>query len=195
MDYVFDLNPAGEEDINKRIEMQLAYIELRRPIIIASEERDKMNKILEYNGYKTRIVYSQKDNVYCGAIINIGDSVSFHSENISTIEDEFHKAVDDYIEMCKSIGKNPRLNGDRMVKFSILKTILDSEKIMTEIQLYENSQKRSPYIFVNGKMISSFSVVPLMNTIELDENGYLGEYKGYKVFRNDDLKYGEMELR
>ena len=82
-----------------------------------------------------------------------------------------------------------------MAKFSILKTILDSEKIMTEIQLYENSQKRSPYIFVNGKIISSFSVVPLMNTIELDENGYLGEYKGYKVFRNDDLKYGEMELR
>lgn len=109
MDYVFDLNPAGEEDINKRIEMQLAYIELRRPIIIASEESDKMNKILEYNGYKTRIVYSQKDNVYCGAIINIGDCVSFHSESIFKIEDEFHKAVDDYIELCKSIGKEPKI--------------------------------------------------------------------------------------
>lgn len=154
-----------------------------------------MNKILEYKGYKTRIVYSQEDDVYCGEIINIDDSVSFHSENISTIEDEFHKAVDDYIELCKSIVRNPRLDNDKMAKFSILKTILDSEKIMTEIQLYENSQKRSPYIFVNSKMISSFSVVPLMNTIELDENGYLGEYKGYKVFRNDDLKYGEMELR
>lgn len=154
-----------------------------------------MNKILEYKGYKTRIVYSQEDDVYCGEIINIDDSVSFHSDNISTIEDEFHKAVDDYIELCKSIVRNPRLDSDKMTKFSILKTILDSEKIMTEIQLYENSQKRSPYIFVNGKMISSFSVVPLMNTIELDENGYLGEYKGYKVFRNDDLKYGEMELR
>ena len=66
---------------------------------------------------------------------------------------------------------------------------------MTQRKLYENSQKRSPYIFVNGKMISSFSVVPPMNTIELSENGYLGEYRGYKVFRNDDLKYGEMELR
>ena len=109
MDYVFDLNTAVEEDINKRIEMQLAYIELRSPIIIASEERDKMNKILEYNGYKTRIVYSQEDDVYCGEIINIDDSVSFHSENISTIEDEFHKAVDDYIELCKSIGKEPKI--------------------------------------------------------------------------------------
>lgn len=153
-----------------------------------------MNKILEYKGYKTRIVYSQEDDVYCGEIINIDDSVSFHSENISTIEDEFHKAVDDYIEMCKSIGKNPRLNGDKMAKFSILKTILDSEKIMTEIQLYENSQKRSPYIFVNSKMIDSFSVTLPIDSPEL-EAAYLGEYKGYKVFRNDDLKYGEMELR
>ena len=151
-------------------------------------------KILEYKGYKTRIVYSQEDNIYCGEIINIDDSVSFYSENISTIEDEFHKAVDDYIELCKSIGKNPRLDGDKMVKFSILKTILDSEKITTEIQLYENSQKRSPYIFVNGKMIDSFSVVSPMDSPGLGV-GYLGKYKGCKVFRNDDLKYGEMELR
>lgn len=64
-----------------------------------------MNKILEYKGYKTRIIYSQEDDVYYGEIININDSVSFHSENIPTIEDEFHKAVDDYIEMCKSISK------------------------------------------------------------------------------------------
>ena len=151
-------------------------------------------KILEYKGYKTRIVYSQEDNIYCGEIINIDDSVSFYSENISTIEDEFHKAVDDYIELCKSIGKNPRLDGDKMVKFSILKTILDSEKITTEIQLYENSQKRSPYIFVNGKMISSFSVVPSIDSPGLGVD-YLGEYRGCKVFRNDDLKYDEMELR
>lgn len=153
-----------------------------------------MNKILEYKGYKTRIVYSQEDDVYCGEIINIDDSVSFHSENISTIEDEFHKAVDDYIEVCKSIGKNPRLNGDKMAKFSILKTILDSEKIMTEIQLYENSQKRSPYIFVNGKMIDSFLVASPMDSPGLGVD-YLGEYRGCKVFSNNDLKYGEMELR
>lgn len=155
-----------------------------------------MNRILEYKGYKTRIVYSQEDDVYCGEIINIDDSVSFHSENISTIEDEFHKAVKDYIKLCRSIGKEPkkRLDGDKMAKFSILKTILDSEKIMTEIQLYENSQKRSPYIFINSKMIDSFSVALPIDSPGL-EAAYLGEYKGCKVFRNDDLKYGEMELR
>lgn len=69
-----------------------------------------MNKILEYKGYKTRIIYSQEDNVYYGEIINIDDFVNFHSENISTIEDEFHKAVDDYIEMCKLIRKEPKIN-------------------------------------------------------------------------------------
>lgn len=75
-----------------------------------------------------------------------------------------------------------------MAKFSILKTILDSEKIMTEIQLYENSQKRLPYIFVNSKMISCFSVVPPIDNPGLGVD-YLGEYRGCKVFRNDDLKY------
>lgn len=68
-----------------------------------------MNKILEYKGYKTRIVYSQEDDVYCGEIININDSVSFHSENISTIEYEFHKAVEDYIKLCRTIGKEPKI--------------------------------------------------------------------------------------
>lgn len=68
-----------------------------------------MNKTLEYKGYKTRIVYSQEDDAYYGEIININDSVSFHSENISTIEDEFHKAVDDYIELCKLIRKEPQI--------------------------------------------------------------------------------------
>ncbi len=81
-----------------------------------------------------------------------------------------------------------------MARFSILKTIIDSEKIMTEIQLYENSQKRSPYIFVNSKMIDSFSATSPMDSPGLGIN-YLGKYKGCKVFRNDDLKYGEMELR
>lgn len=68
-----------------------------------------MNRILEYKGYKTKIVYSQEDDIYYGEVININDSVSFHSENISTIEDEFHKAVDDYIELCKLIRKEPQI--------------------------------------------------------------------------------------
>lgn len=86
------------------------------------------------------------------------------------------------------------MDGDRMVKFSILKTILDSEKIMTEIQLYENSQKRSPYIFANSKMIDSFLVASPIDSLGLGVD-YLGEYRGCKVFSNNDLKYGEMELR
>lgn len=68
-----------------------------------------MNKTLEYKGYKTKLVYSQEDDIYYGEVININDSVSFHSENIFTIEDEFHKAVDDYIELCKLIRKEPQI--------------------------------------------------------------------------------------
>ena len=63
------------------------------------------NAHLEYKNYKARISYDNEDKIYYGSIVNIDDSVSFHSKSFSKIEDEFHKAVDDYIELCKSIGK------------------------------------------------------------------------------------------
>lgn len=64
---------------------------------------------LDYKGYKANFFYSHEDKIYYGSIININDSVSFHSKNRWQIEDEFHKAVDDYIELCKSIGKEPKI--------------------------------------------------------------------------------------
>lgn len=33
--------------------------------------------------------------------------VNFESTDISTVEEEFHAAVDDYLEFCKEVGKEP----------------------------------------------------------------------------------------
>ena len=34
--------------------------------------------------------------------------VDFQSENSKDLEEEFHKAVDEYLEFCKEIGKEPQ---------------------------------------------------------------------------------------
>lgn len=34
--------------------------------------------------------------------------VEFQSENAKDLEDEFHQAVDEYLEFCKEIGKDPQ---------------------------------------------------------------------------------------
>ncbi|HCW22894.1 MAG TPA: toxin-antitoxin system HicB family antitoxin [Lachnospiraceae bacterium] len=63
--------------------------------------------ILEYKGYYTKIEYNVEDRVLYGKIEGIRDLVNFESDNAADIENEFHAAVDDYLEFCKEVGKEP----------------------------------------------------------------------------------------
>jgi predicted HicB family RNase H-like nuclease len=42
-----------------------------------------------------------------GKIEGINDYVDFEAGDVSSIEVEFHSAVDDYLEFCKEVGKDP----------------------------------------------------------------------------------------
>lgn len=66
-----------------------------------------MNNILEYKGYYTKIMYSSEDRILHGKIEGIGDLVTFKSTDTTKIEEEFHNAVDDYLEFCEEVGKEP----------------------------------------------------------------------------------------
>lgn len=66
-----------------------------------------MENTLQYKGYITNIQYSAEDKVLHGKIEGIEDLVTFESESPADIENEFHSAVDDYLEYCSEIGKNP----------------------------------------------------------------------------------------
>ena len=62
---------------------------------------------LTYKGYYTEIHYSEEDKVLFGKIEGIADLVNFESDSARDIEEEFHKAVDDYLAYCKGEGKSP----------------------------------------------------------------------------------------
>lgn len=66
-----------------------------------------MANILKYKGYFARIEYSAEDGVLYGKIEGIKDLVNFESDSASEIENEFHNAVDDYLELCKELGQEP----------------------------------------------------------------------------------------
>lgn len=66
-----------------------------------------MENKLEYKGYYTIISYSAADKVLHGKLEGINDLVNFESETAAEIEKEFHDAVDDYLDFCKDIGKEP----------------------------------------------------------------------------------------
>lgn len=63
--------------------------------------------VLEYKGYHTTIEFDIETFVLHGKIEGINDFVNFQSDNPREIEQEFHAAVDDYLEFCQETGKEP----------------------------------------------------------------------------------------
>lgn len=65
--------------------------------------------ILRYRDFKGSIEYSpEEDNpVLFGRILGITDLVSYEGFSIEELQKGFREAVEDYIETCNQLGKNP----------------------------------------------------------------------------------------
>jgi len=66
-----------------------------------------MNDILQYKGYYASVHFSAEDDVFFGKILGIDDLVNFEGASVKELKKAFHEAVDDYLETCKEIGKEP----------------------------------------------------------------------------------------
>ena len=66
-----------------------------------------MKDSLEYKGYHAKIEFDSESYVLRGKIEGINDYVDFESPDAKKIEEEFRNAVDDYLEFCKEVGKEP----------------------------------------------------------------------------------------
>lgn len=58
-----------------------------------------------YRGYTGTIELSLDDGCYYGKIKNTKDLVNYEAKSAMMFLNEFRKAVDDYLEFCKSVGK------------------------------------------------------------------------------------------
>lgn len=68
----------------------------------------KQDNLIHYKGYSAKPEYSHDDKVFYGTILGIDDLVDFYTDDAKQIEEEFHKAVDDYLAFCEEIGKEPQ---------------------------------------------------------------------------------------
>lgn len=64
--------------------------------------------VLSYRGYSARVEFDADDEIFFGRIAGIRDGVTFHADSVSALKAAFHVAVDDYIETCAKIGKDPQ---------------------------------------------------------------------------------------
>jgi len=68
---------------------------------------DTVKNVMTYKGYKARIEFDQRDDIFIGKIVGIADTITFHGETVKELRADFEAAVDHYIADCQATGRKP----------------------------------------------------------------------------------------
>jgi predicted HicB family RNase H-like nuclease len=66
-----------------------------------------MKNAMRYKGYTGSVEFSEEDNVFFGRIIGINDRIIFEGDSVKSLRCDFEESVDEYLELCAEIGKEP----------------------------------------------------------------------------------------
>lgn len=66
-----------------------------------------MKDVLTYKGFIGTVHFNAEDKVFHGKIEGIDDLVTFEGHSVEELIKAFHNEVDDYIALCKEMGKEP----------------------------------------------------------------------------------------
>ncbi len=68
-----------------------------------------MSTLMEYKGYFGSVEFSEEDDVLHGRLQFIRGLVSYEAPDAKGLKAAFHEAVDDYLELCESLGRKPEV--------------------------------------------------------------------------------------
>lgn len=114
----------------------------------------KNENTLKYKGYIGSCNICLESNTIHGKIEFINDLVTFEAEGVQDLKDEFIAAVDDYLETCKQLGKEPNktLSGSFNVRVG--------EELHKKIFLESINKKKSINQVIIDALISHFNDRP-----------------------------------
>lgn len=83
-----------------------------------------------------------------------------------------------------------------MFKFSILKEI-DYNTLSKNIAIYQEANGEDPYLFISSEtaraILNDKQAINLVDALERANDS--DSFCGFRIYRNNDLAYGEVELR
>lgn len=81
---------------------------------------------------------------------------------------------------------------------NVLQKQINEDELIKGIQDFELEHYKNAYLFMNQKTFSELAIFYELNVnveSNKDSNGIVGFYSGRRVFQNEDLKFGEIEIR
>ena len=67
-----------------------------------------MSNSMTYKGYAAWIECDDDHRIFMGRIAGIPDGVGFRADSVDSLRQAFREAVEDYLETCAKIGKEPQ---------------------------------------------------------------------------------------
>ena len=68
-----------------------------------------MNNTMTYKNYVGSVEFSEEDGVFFGSVQGIRSLISYEGTNAKELVNDFHQAIDDYLELCKKEGTKPEV--------------------------------------------------------------------------------------
>lgn len=62
---------------------------------------------MKYKGYEAIVEYDDIDRLLTGRVINTQDVLAFDGESVDELEESFHAVIDEYLEDCEAMNKEP----------------------------------------------------------------------------------------
>lgn len=66
-----------------------------------------MNNTIKYKDYIGSVEFSEEDGCFFGSVQGIRSLISYEGSDARSLVEDFHDAVDSYLEMCREKGENP----------------------------------------------------------------------------------------
>lgn len=66
-----------------------------------------MKDVLNYKNFIGSVSFSAEDELFHGKIEGIDDLITFEGDSVKELKSAFEEAVEDYLDLCQQLGKNP----------------------------------------------------------------------------------------
>ena len=110
-----------------------------------------MSNTMEYKNYVGSVELSESDGVFFGKVMGIRAMISYEGTTAKELVEDFHGAVDDYLELCEAEGKEP----ERAYKGSF--NVRVSPELHKQAVIYASSRQMSLNSLVEAALRNSLS--------------------------------------
>lgn len=62
---------------------------------------------MKYKGYEAVIEFDAEDRIFFGRVVGTRDVIAFDGQSVDELEASFRAVIDEYLEDCQHLGKDP----------------------------------------------------------------------------------------